>query len=93
MDIVLNQDIDYCGTRTEPIVARVQLTPSLKRVFESLPPPSADFNIFSDSEVRKSMLASVRMELAELPKVHTADSNKIKDICRPKAPCVQLFYL
>ena len=62
-DLVLNPDRDYCETRPDPFVARVQLTPSFQKVFESLPTPSAEFNMYSHSEVRKSVLTSVRMEL------------------------------
>ena len=82
-DLVLNPDMDYCETRPEPFVAKVQLTPSLQKVFESLPPPSAEFNMYSHSEVRKSVLTSVRMELAELPEVHTMDFDRLKEVAEP----------
>ena len=61
----------------------MQLSPSLQRVFESSPPPSAEFNKGAHSNVRKSVLTSVRMELAELPEVHTMDFDKIKDVAEP----------
>ena len=38
-DFVLNPDMDYCETRPEPFITKVQLTPSLQKVFESVPPP------------------------------------------------------
>ena len=79
-DLVLNPEMDYCDTRPEPFVARVQLTPSLQRLFESLPSPSAEFNMYSHSEVRKSVLTSVRMELAELPEVHTMGFDQPKEV-------------
>ena len=82
-DLVLNPDMEYCETRPEPVVAKVQLTPLLRKVFESLPPPSAEFNMYSHSEVRKSVLASVGMELAELPEVYTGDFDKIKVVAEP----------
>ena len=63
-DLVLNPDMDYCETRPQPLVVRLQLTPLLQRVFVSLPPPSSEFNLYSHSEVRNSLLTSVRMELA-----------------------------
>ena len=34
--------------------------------------------MYSHSEVRKSVLTSVRMELAKLPEVHTMDFDKLK---------------
>ena len=78
-----NPDLDYRETRPEPFVARVQLTSLWQRVFESLPPPSADFNTHSHCEVRKSVLTSVRMEPAESPEVHTMDFDKLKEIAEP----------
>ena len=61
----------------------MQPTPSLQIVFESLPTPSAEFNVYSHSEVRKSFLTSVRMELAELPEVHTIDFHRLKEVAEP----------
>ena len=63
--------MDYCETRPESFVAKVQPTPPLQKVFEFSPPPSAEFNMYSHSEVRKSVLTSVCMELAELPEVQS----------------------
>ena len=76
----MNPDKDYCETRPEPFIAKVQLTPSLQKVFESSPPPRVEFDMYSHSEVRKSVLTSVRMELAELPKVHTMDFDELKEV-------------
>ena len=82
-DLVLSPDMDYGETRPEPFIAKLQLTPSLQKVFESLPPPSAEFNMYSRSEVRKSVLTSVRMELADLPEVLNMDLNKLKEVAEP----------
>ena len=82
-DLVLNPDMDYCEIRPEPFVANVQLTPSLQKFFESLPLPSADFNKYSHSEVRKCVLISVRMELAELSEVHTMVFDNFKEVVEP----------
>ena len=82
-DLVLNPDMDCCETRPEPFVAKVQLTPSLQKVFESLPPHSAEFSMYSHSEQRKSVLTSVRMELAELPEVHTTDFDELEEVAEP----------
>ena len=68
-DLVLNLDMDYSETRAELFVARVQLTPSLHRVFESLSPLRPEFDMYSHNEVRKSVLTSVCMELAKSPEV------------------------
>ena len=82
-DLILNPDMDYCETLPEPFVARVQLTPSLQRAFESIPPPSAEFNMYSHSDVSKSVLTSVRMEVAELPEAHIMDIDEIKQVAEP----------
>ena len=39
--------------------------------------------MFSHSEVRKSVLTSVRMELAELPEIHTMDFDKLEEVAEP----------
>ena len=39
--------------------------------------------MYSLSEVRKSVLTSVCMELAELPEVHTKDFDKLKEVAEP----------
>ena len=39
--------------------------------------------MYFHSEVRKSVLISVRMELAELPEVHTEDFDKLKKVAEP----------
>ena len=39
--------------------------------------------MYSHSKVRKSVLTSVRMELAELPEVHTMVFDKLKEVAEP----------
>ena len=34
-DLVLNPDMDYCETRPEPFIAKVQPTPSFQILFDS----------------------------------------------------------
>ena len=82
-DVVLNPDMDYCEIRLEPTVARMQLKPLFQKIYESLPAPSARVNMYSPSEVRKSVLTNVRMELAELPEVHTKYFDKWKKSPNP----------
>ena len=82
-DLVLNRDMDYCETRPASFVARVQLTTSLHKVFESSPTPSAEFNRHSHSDVRKSVFTSVCFKLAELPEVHTKDFDELKEVAEP----------
>ena len=75
-NLVLNLDRDYCETRQEPFVARVQLTPSLQNISDSMPPPSAELNMYSHSEVRKSIWTCDRMELAEIPICELLDCSR-----------------
>ena len=79
-DFVVNSDMEYCETHPEPFIVRAQLTPLLQNVFETSPPPSAEFNMYCHSEVPKSVLISVRMELAELLEVHSMDFDKLKAV-------------
>ena len=55
-DLILNPDMDYSEICPEPFVAWVQITPSLRKAFESLPPPSAETTTYSHSEIHKSVL-------------------------------------
>ena len=55
-DLILNQDMDGSEIYPEPFVAWVQITPSLGKIFESLAPPSAEINMYSHSEIHKSVL-------------------------------------
>ena len=88
-DLVLNPDMYYSETRPGPFVARMQLTSSLQKAFESLPPPSTEFIMYSQSEEIKSVLTSVRTELAELREVNTLDFEKLKKVAEPTTtpPC------
>ena len=63
-DLVLTPDMDFCETRPEPFVASVKLTPSLAAVFITLPPASADLNVYSIGKTRREIVSSVQLELA-----------------------------
>ena len=65
--LVLTPDMDFCGNRPEPFVASVKLTPSLAAVFNTLPPASADLNVYSFGEASREIVSSVQLELAALP--------------------------
>ena len=68
-DLVLTPDMDFCETHPLPLIASIQLTPSLDQVFKDVPPESSHFHVYSVAEARQSVLNSVRMELAEIPDV------------------------
>ena len=66
-DLVLTPDMDFCETHPLPLIASIQLSPSLDQVFKHVPPASSQFHVYSVAEARQSVLNSVRMELAEFP--------------------------
>ena len=69
VDLVLTPDMDFCETHPLPLIASIQLTPSLDQVFRHVPSTSSQFLNYSVAEARQSVLNSVRMELAEIPDV------------------------
>ena len=68
-DLVLTPDMDFCETHPLPLIASIQLTPSLDQVFKHVPSASSQFHVYSVAEARQSVLNSVRMEVAEIPDV------------------------
>ena len=61
--------MNCCETHPLPLIASIQLTPSLDQVFKHVPPACSQFHVYSVAEARQSVLNSVRMELAEVPGV------------------------
>ena len=82
-DLVLTPDIDFCETRPEPFVASVKLTPSLAAVFNTLPPASADLNVYSFGEARREIVSSIQLELASLPHVKTMTHDDLRTVAQP----------
>ena len=77
--------MDFCESNPVPLIASIQLTPSLDQVFKHVPPTSSEFNVYSIAEARQSVLNSVRMELAELPDVQRMSSETLEELTRPIA--------
>ena len=61
--------MNFCETHPLPLIASIQLTPSLDQVFKHVPPASSQFHVYSVAEARQSISNSVRMELTEIPDV------------------------
>ena len=57
-DLVSKPDMNFCETRPEPFAAKLQLAPSLQKVFEALPLPVAELNMYSHSAVCKSVVTT-----------------------------------
>ena len=84
-DLVLTPDIDFCETHPLPLIASIQLTPSLDQVFKHVPPASSQFHVYSVAEARQSVLNSVRMELAEIPDVKRMSPEALDQLTKPIA--------
>ena len=84
-DLVLTPDMDFCETHPLPLIASIQLTPSLEQVFKHVPPASSQFHVYSVAEARQSVLNSVRMELAEIPDVKRMSREALDQLTKPIA--------
>ena len=84
-DLVLSPDMDFCESKPEPLVASIELTPSLAQVFKHVPQIAHKFHAYSVAEARQSVLSSVRLELAELPDVKRMSSDTLEELTRPIA--------
>ena len=68
-DLVLTPDMDFCETHPLPLIAFIQLTPSLDQVFKQVPPVSSQIHVYKVAKASQSVLNCVRMELAKIPDV------------------------
>ena len=84
-DLVLTPDMDFCETHPLPLIASIQLTPSLDQVFKHVPPAFSQFHDYSVAEVRQSILNSVRMELTEIPDVTRMSPEALDQLTKPIA--------
>ena len=82
-DLVLTPDMDFCETRPEPFVASVKLKPSFAAVFNTLPPASADLNVYSFGEALREIVSSVQLKLAALPHVKTMTNEDLRTVAQP----------
>ena len=84
-DLVLTHDMAFCETHPLPLIASIQLTPSLDQVFKHVSPASSQFHVYSVAEDRQSVLKSVRMELAEIPDVKRMSPEALDQLTKPIA--------
>ena len=75
--------MDFCETHPLPLIASIQLTPSLDQVLKHVPPASSQFHVYSVAEARQSVLNSVRLELAEIPDVKHMSSEALDQLTKP----------
>ena len=84
-DLELRPDLDFCETKPEPFLVKIQLTPSLDQIFQHVPRSFSNFHTYSVTEARHSDLSSVRLELVELPNNKTMSSESLAKLTRPIA--------
>ena len=72
-DLVLEPDMDYCSTNTEPFFATIELILSLEQVFKHVPQSNHVFHACLLGEAGHSVLSSVRMKLAELQLIQSTN--------------------
>ena len=84
-DLVLTPDMDICETHSLPLIASIQLTPSLDQVFKHVPPASSQFHVYSVAEDRQSVLISVPMEVADIPDVKRRSPEGLDQLTKPLA--------
>ena len=84
-DLFLTPDMDFCETHPLPLIASIQLTPSLDQVFKHVPPASSQFHVYLVAKARQSVLISVRMELAEIPDVKRMSPEALDQLTKPIA--------
>ena len=84
-ELVRTPDMDFCETHPLPLIASIQLTPSLDQVFKHVPPASSQFHAYSVAEARQSVLNSFRMELAEIPDVKRMSPEALDQLTKPIA--------
>ena len=77
--------MDFCETHPIPLVATIQLTPSLERVFKHVPHASHQFHVYSVAQARQFLLNSVRNELVEIPDVKRMSSRALDQLTKPIA--------
>ena len=68
-----------------PLIASIQLSPSLDQVFKHVLPASSQFYVYSVAEARESVFNSVRMELAEIPDVKRMSPEALGQLTKPIA--------
>ena len=84
-DLVLTPDMEFCETHPLPLMASIQLTPSLDQIFKHVPPAFSQFHVYSVAEARQSVLNSVCMELAEIPDVKRMSPEALDQLTKPIA--------
>ena len=84
-DLELVPGMDFCKKNPEPLLATIELTPSLDQNFKQVPNAIHKFHTYSIAEARQSVLSTVRFELAELPNVKRMSPETLANLTCPIA--------
>ena len=84
-DLELVPDRDFCKNNPEPLLATIELTPSLDQIFKQIPNATHKFHTYSIAEARQSVLSTVCLELAKLPNVKRMSPETLADLTCPIA--------
>ena len=84
-DLELFPEINFCKTNPQTLLASIQLTTSLEKIFQHVSQATHKFHTYSVAEARQSVLSSVRLELAELLNVKRVSSATLAALTRPIA--------
>ena len=84
-DLELVPDMDFCKNNPEPLLATIELTPSLDQTFKQVPNATHKFHSYSIAEARQFVLSTVRLELVELPNVKRVSPETLAVLTRPTA--------
>ena len=84
-DLELVPDMDFCKNNPEPLLATIELTPSLDQLFKQVRNATHKFHTNSTAEARQSVLSTVRIELADLPNLKRMSPETLTDLTCPIA--------
>ena len=84
-DLELVPDMDFCKNNPEPLLATIELTPSLDQIFKQVPNATHKFHTYPIAYARQSVLSTVSLQLAELPNVKRMSPETLADLTRPVA--------
>ena len=82
-DLVLTPDMDACKTTPEPYIGTIKLAPPLNQVFQNVPFYKLNFPSYSVGAPKKLILASVHLELTEIPDVRRMDPELLQKLTEP----------
>ena len=81
-DLELVPDMDFRKNNTEPLLATIEFTPTFDQILKQVPISTHKFHTYSIAEARKTILSTVRLELAQLLNVKRMSPETLADLTR-----------